>query len=217
MINKNRVVRGLAGLLAIGVVGGLASGGAAPQLAAADPQSGGHLPSTALLKAADLSDAGWKDTVTGDIGSDDGALLGRCAGPTPDLAPGFVELRGTGLYSNDPNISGYGNELVMSFKTNADARDYVSNYRTAIEGRCLDLYGPKKWHVTRSSKVTLQLENQRARTWTVTDKTAKEETVSASMVRVDDRVALVWLMGYPKNPAKTLNLHRLVQAAADRV
>lgn len=217
MINKNRLVRALAGLVALGAVGGL-SAASVPQLATADTQpSSPHLESTVLLNAADLKAAGWKDTVTGVLDSDDGSLLGQCAGPTPVLAPGFTELRARGLYTNDDNTSAMGLEFVMAFKTNVDANDYVMNYRAAIEGHCLDLFGPRKWKVTRSAKVNLQSEDERARTWTVTDKTAKEQTISASMVRVNHRVALVWLVGYPKDPAKTLHLNRLIQKAADRI
>ncbi len=217
MINRHRIVGGLAGLLTLGALGGLTTG-AMPQLAAADAQPGDHLTSEVLLSAADLDAAGWQKPMTGDIVSDDGALLGQCAGPTPDLAPGFVELKGTDLYSNADDISATGLELVMSFKTDAQARDYVSSYRTAIEGRCLDLFGLKKWHVTRSAKVTLRRSDaEHARTWTVRDSVAHQQTDSVSLVRVQERVALIWLTGYPTDPAKTLHLHRLTQTAADRI
>lgn len=216
MITKNRVVRGLAGLVALGVVGGL-SAGAVPRPAAADAQPNDHLTPAVLLDGHDLARAGWSGPEADDVDSDEGALLGRCAGPLPDLAPGFEELRGVGMNTSDTKINADGVELVMAFQTDEDARSFVQSYRTALEGRCLDEYGPQAWDVVRSAKVHLRSDQEHARTWTVKDSTNGLVTRSVSVVRGGERVALVWLSGYPKNPAKTLHLHRLVQSAADRI
>lgn len=216
MRNKNRVVRALAGLVALGAVGGL-SAGAVPQLATADTQAKDHLSSAALLTAGDVRDAGWKGALVSPTETDYGALLGQCAGPTPNLVAGFLDMKGADFTAVDPNVSAGGIELVLHFRTSADARYYVEAYRTALEYRCLDGYGPKAWHVTRSAKVGLRSSHEHARAWTVKDKTNKEQTLSVTMVRVGDQVALLWFTGYPKDPAKTINLHRLTQQAADRM
>lgn len=217
MSNKNRVVRALAGLVALGAVCGL-SAAAVPQIATADAQAGDHLTRAVLLNAADLRHAGWTGTEATAIDTDYGSLLGQCAGPTPDLAPGFVGLEATGLYTSADEVNADGVEFVMAFKTNSEARDYFRNYCAALEGRCLDRYGPRAWDVTRSARVTLHSNEQHARTWMVKDSTGGSKLLSVTMVRVGGRVALVWLEGYNKtNPAKSLHLHRLTQTAADRI
>ncbi|HEY0237325.1 MAG TPA: hypothetical protein VGC37_01655 [Friedmanniella sp.] len=229
MTKASRIRRGLTGVLGLVLAGSVTAAAGAGPAAGAPPaaipspaanvgpaaNAGDHLTNEVLLSARDLARAGWDDPQSYKPITPEG-LLAQCGIEMPFWAPGFRELKRRAFAMSPPYRSGA--QLVIAFDTAADARDYEDNYGFGVGVVCADIYGEKRWDLRSSAPLSLRDAAEHAHTWEVRDTTGRSQTLSITFVRVHERVEVLWLMGQGHDdPARSIDLHQVVQRAADRM
>jgi hypothetical protein len=143
-------------------------------------------------------------------------LLTQCGGDLPYWASGFQALQRQGYQEGSDPV--FGTEVVMAFRTDADAKQYASDYAFSVGVVCPATYGSKRWDVRWKAKPHLTQRHQLAQTWLVRDTTGVPQTVSITLLRDHERVALIWLTGAKReDPSRFLALRDLAQRATDRM
>lgn len=211
MIKTSGIRRAVAAVVGLALVGSLTAFASAGPASAADAE----VTRAALLSAGDLDRAGWDDTSAfKEVAAD--LLLTQCGGDLPYWSPGFEALQRRGFQKGTDPV--FGTELVMAFRTSHDAKAYATDYAFSVDSACVYTYGAKRWDVRSAADLHLAHRAQHAQTWTVRDTTtAGSQTLSITLVRDHERVALLWLSGEKgDDPTRSLDLAQLTQRAADR-
>jgi hypothetical protein len=190
MTKTSRIRRTFAAVVGLALAGSVtAAAGAGPASAADD-----HLTSAVLLSAKDFARAGWVDPFT------------------------FPEVSADELLTQESSDPVFGTEVVMAFRTDADAKQYAADYAFSVGVVCPATYGSKRWDVRWKAKPHLAQRHQLAQTWLVRDTTGVPQTVSITLLRDHERVALIWLTGAKReDPSRFLALRDLAQRATDRM
>ncbi len=210
MIKTSRVRRALAAVLGLTLAGSLTAAAGAGAASAADD----HLNSDRLLTAHDVADAGWDDVSAFKLVTPDG-LLAQCGVELPYWSPGFVALERRGFDVAPPYRSAA--EVVIEFRSNAKARDYVDSYAFGVGAVCPDVFGEKRWDVRSSAPLELGKRVQYARTWKVRDTSGRSQSLSITLVRMYERVEILWLVGEGHDdPAKSIDLPQLTRRVVSR-
>ena len=212
MIKTSGIRRAVAAVVGLALAGSLTAFASAGPASAADAE----VTRAALLSAGDLEKAGWADTSAfKEVAAD--LLLTQCGGDLPYWAHGFEALQRRGFQKGTDPV--FGTELVMAFRTSHDAKAYASDYADDVDSACVYTYGAKRWDVRSAADLHLAHRAQHAQTWTVRDTTtAGLQTLSITVVRTHERVALLWLVGEKgADPRRSLHLDQVVQRATDRM
>jgi hypothetical protein len=210
MTKTSGIRRALAAVVGLALAGSLTAAAGAGSASAADD----HLTSDVLLSKHDVVHAGWKDPSTRAVLTPE-ALLGQCSIELPYWAPGFRELQRR-EFEAGPSYH-MATEIVLAFRTERDADDYADNYAFGVGAVCPDQFG-KRWDVRSTKTIKLRDKGHHAETWRVRDTSGDSQSLAITLVRVHERIAIVWLKGVGHDdPARSLDLPGLVQRATDRV
>lgn len=211
MMKTSRIRRALAAVVGLALAGSLTAAAGAGAASAAD----GHLTSTVLLDTNDLVAAGWTAPTSSTPLEPDG-LLGQCSVELPYWGHGFRALQRR-EFEVDADYYRKAVELVIAFRTDRDAADYVDRYNYGVRGACQDVFA-KRWDIRSSTPVTLNQHVQHAETWRVRDTIGEPQSLSITLVQVHKRVEVLWVSAPRKeNPLRSTDLQQLVQRATDRV
>lgn len=210
MIKTSRVRRTLATVLGLALAGSMTAAAGAGAASAADD----HLNSARLLTAHDVADAGWDDAAAFKLVTPDG-LLAQCGIELPYWSPGFVALQRRGFDVAPPYRLAA--EVVIEFRSDSRADEYVDNYAFGVGAVCPDVFGEKRWDVRSSAPLKLGKRVQYANTWKVRDTSGRSQSLSITLVRMHERVEILWLVGQGHDdPAKSIDLPQLTRRLVDR-